>query len=93
VGRLTERKGLVPFIEQCLAQIAREFPEVDLLIAGDEPKDAVFHKTGYAGRSAPAWRNSLSGIAFAYWLGFRQNPGESLSALRSPVVSAHSCPG
>jgi phosphatidyl-myo-inositol dimannoside synthase len=50
VGRLTERKGLVPFIEQCFAQIAREFPDVDLLIAGDEPKDAVFHKTGYAGK-------------------------------------------
>ena len=49
VGRLTKRKGLVPFIEHCFAQIAHAFPDVDLLIAGDEPKDAVFHKTGYAG--------------------------------------------
>ncbi len=47
VGRLTERKGLIQFIENSFVHFAKEFPDVDFVIVGDEPKEAMYHKTGY----------------------------------------------
>lgn len=47
VGRLTERKGLIQFIENSFVHIAKEFPDVDFVIVGDEPKEAMYHKIGY----------------------------------------------
>lgn len=41
VGRLTERKGLVEFIGQCMPEIVVAFPEVLLVIIGGEAKDAI----------------------------------------------------
>lgn len=47
VGRLTERKGLVPFIQNCFVAIARELRDLKLIIVGSDPKDAMAHQTGY----------------------------------------------
>jgi len=47
VGRLTERKGLVEFIQNVFATISKSHPDVDLVIVGSEPSEAVFHKVGY----------------------------------------------
>jgi phosphatidylinositol alpha-1,6-mannosyltransferase len=47
VGRLTGRKGLIEFIENCFVDIAAQFPDLELVIAGGEPKEAVYHKVGY----------------------------------------------
>lgn len=47
VGRLTERKGLIQFIENSFIHIANKFPDVDFVIIGDEPKEAMYHKIGY----------------------------------------------
>lgn len=41
VGRLTPRKGLLEFIEQCLPLIIKQRPDVLLLVIGDDPKDAA----------------------------------------------------
>ena len=47
VGRLTERKGLLQFIENSLPLIRSEVPDVCLVIVGDVPVDslAVRHQT------------------------------------------------
>lgn len=37
VGRLTQRKGIVEFLEHCLPGIIQTYPEVCLLIIGDAP--------------------------------------------------------
>jgi len=47
VGRLTSRKGLIPFVENCFLYISKQFPDVDFLITGSEPKEAMYHKCGY----------------------------------------------
>jgi phosphatidyl-myo-inositol dimannoside synthase len=47
VGRLTERKGLVPFIRNCYVHIAEEVKDLALIIVGSDPKDAMAHQTGY----------------------------------------------
>jgi len=47
VGRLTERKGLIEFIENSFLHIAKQFSHVDFVIIGDEPREAMYHKTGY----------------------------------------------
>lgn len=47
VGRLTERKGLVPFIRNCYVEIAGEVEDLALIIVGSDPKDAMAHQTGY----------------------------------------------
>ncbi|WP_440258451.1 glycosyltransferase family 4 protein [Dyella sp.] len=41
VGRLSTRKGLREFVENSLPRIASVFPEVLLIVVGDEPKDAL----------------------------------------------------
>lgn len=41
VGRLTERKGLPEFIRYCLPKIASEFPDILLIIIGNEATDAL----------------------------------------------------
>jgi len=50
VGRLTERKGLVPFIEKCFLKIKDECDDLVLVIVGEEPKNAIYHKLGYKQR-------------------------------------------
>jgi len=44
VGRLTERKGLLEFIENCLPQIVKEIPNTILLIVGDTASNALNNK-------------------------------------------------
>jgi phosphatidylinositol alpha-1,6-mannosyltransferase len=44
-GRLTARKGLVEFIERCMPEIVRAFPESRMLIIGDAPADALGKST------------------------------------------------
>ncbi len=44
VGRLTERKGLVEFIGNCLPDLASQFPNVLLVIIGNEATDALNQK-------------------------------------------------
>lgn len=44
VGRLTERKGLLEFIENCLPQIVKEMPNTILLIVGDTANNALNNK-------------------------------------------------
>lgn len=41
VGRLTARKGLIPFIREVLPQVVAQCPEVCIVIVGDVPKDAL----------------------------------------------------
>ncbi len=41
VGRLTTRKGLVPFVREVLPLIAAKQPDVLLAIVGEAPKDAL----------------------------------------------------
>jgi phosphatidylinositol alpha-1,6-mannosyltransferase len=41
VGRLSTRKGLREFVERALPRIAAVYPDVLLLVVGDEPKDAL----------------------------------------------------
>ncbi len=47
VGRLVPRKGLVAFIERSFRHIAEEYDDVDFLIAGEEPDEAMYHRAGY----------------------------------------------
>ncbi|MDO3382830.1 glycosyltransferase family 4 protein [Gilvimarinus algae] len=44
VGRLTTRKGLKEFVAKSLADIAREFPTVKLLIVGETPQNSLYAK-------------------------------------------------
>lgn len=44
VGRLTERKGLLEFIEKCLPQIIQEVPETVLVVIGDTASNALNNK-------------------------------------------------
>lgn len=46
VGRLTQRKGLAPFIRHALPAIVRAQPSTLLVIIGEEPKDALKHSGG-----------------------------------------------
>lgn len=41
VGRITERKGLLPFIQNAFPQIRENFPSVKLVIIGSEPVHAL----------------------------------------------------
>lgn len=41
VGRLTTRKGLIPFVREVLPVLAAQRPDTCLLIVGDAPKDAL----------------------------------------------------
>jgi phosphatidyl-myo-inositol dimannoside synthase len=41
VGRLTERKGLRDFLKYCMPQIREQFPDVLLLVVGDEAPAAL----------------------------------------------------
>lgn len=41
VGRLTERKGLIEFVRLALPRIVQEFPEVQLVVIGEEPRQAL----------------------------------------------------
>jgi len=50
VGRLTERKGLIPFIQNCFVKISKEFEDLIFIIVGSDPKDAMAHQTGYKKR-------------------------------------------
>ncbi len=46
VGRLTQRKGLVEFIAKALPAVAARYPDVLLVIIGDEASDALHARTG-----------------------------------------------
>jgi len=50
VGRLTERKGLIPFIQNCFVKIAEELEDVQFVVVGSDPKDAMAHQSGYRKR-------------------------------------------
>lgn len=41
VGRITERKGLAPFVEHCLPDIIESVPNAILVVIGDEPRQAL----------------------------------------------------
>lgn len=41
VGRLTARKGLVEFIEQCMPSIVKTFPSTCLVVIGEVPVEAL----------------------------------------------------
>lgn len=45
VGRLTERKGLVPFVSVALPLLVERIPEVLFVVVGSEASDAL-HRTG-----------------------------------------------
>jgi len=63
VGRMIERKGLAPFIENAWPRIVDAVPQALLLVVGDSPDDAVLRDTdgGEAIRAAVerAPRNSI----------------------------------
>ena len=41
VGRLTRRKGLHPFVRNVMPQLVKTFPEIVLVIVGDDPDQAL----------------------------------------------------
>jgi phosphatidylinositol alpha-1,6-mannosyltransferase len=41
VGRITERKGLAPFVEHCLPDILHSVPDAVLVVIGEEPRQAL----------------------------------------------------
>ena len=41
VGRITERKGLAPFVEHSLPDIVRSLPDAVLVVIGEEPRQAL----------------------------------------------------
>jgi phosphatidylinositol alpha-1,6-mannosyltransferase len=45
VGRLADRKGVKEFIRYCLPEIVRELPNACFVIAGDEARDSLTHRT------------------------------------------------
>lgn len=45
-GRLTERKGLEPFIRQSLPEIVRHYPGTSLVVIGGEASQALQHRPG-----------------------------------------------
>lgn len=45
-GRLTERKGLEPFIRQSLPEIVRRIPDALLVVIGGEASQALQHRPG-----------------------------------------------
>ncbi len=46
VGRLTKRKGILPFVRECFPRILESIPECVLLIVGEDPTEALVHKEG-----------------------------------------------
>lgn len=46
VGRLTQRKGLVEFVTKALPAIAAYYPDVLLVVIGDEASDALHARVG-----------------------------------------------
>ncbi len=44
VGRLTRRKGVKEFLENCLPSILKEVPDTCYLVVGENPKDALIHQ-------------------------------------------------
>lgn len=46
VGRLTQRKGLVEFVTKALPAITLDYPEVLLVVIGDEAADALHARAG-----------------------------------------------
>ncbi len=43
-GRLTWRKGIVPFVEQALPPLVAEYPEIVLVVAGGDASDSLVHR-------------------------------------------------
>lgn len=46
VGRLTRRKGLVEFVENCMPAIVSRYPDVALVVIGGEPSNALAGNRG-----------------------------------------------
>ncbi len=46
VGRLTQRKGLVEFVTKALPTVAARYPDVLLVVIGDEASDALHARAG-----------------------------------------------
>jgi phosphatidylinositol alpha-1,6-mannosyltransferase len=45
-GRLTERKGVLPFLRRSFVDILRQVPDCMFVVVGDDPVDALAHSTG-----------------------------------------------
>lgn len=45
VGRIIRRKGLLEFIEQCMPELIRTFPDLILIVIGAEPRQAINRET------------------------------------------------
>lgn len=46
VGRLTKRKGIAEFLENCFRVAVEKKKDLVFIIAGDEPKEALVHRAG-----------------------------------------------
>lgn len=46
VGRLTERKGLVPFVREVMPRLVRVHPDLELVVVGQDAVDAVAASKG-----------------------------------------------
>ena len=46
VGRLTKRKGILPFVRECFPKILESIPECVLLVVGEDPTEALVYKEG-----------------------------------------------
>lgn len=46
VGRLIPRKGIRPFVEHALPELARRFPDILLVIIGEDARESLIHRGG-----------------------------------------------
>jgi phosphatidyl-myo-inositol dimannoside synthase len=60
-GRLTERKGLAPFIRNALPGIVRRIPQVMLIVIGEEASQALKHQAGVVQQIENAVRDTGMG--------------------------------
>jgi phosphatidyl-myo-inositol dimannoside synthase len=60
VGRITERKGLAPFIRNVMPEIIRIFPDIYFAIIGDEASMALKHQKGVISQVQSAIRSIMA---------------------------------
>jgi phosphatidylinositol alpha-1,6-mannosyltransferase len=58
VGRITVRKGLLPFVREVLPQVIQTVPNARLVVIGSEPDAALLSDKGILGRIKDSLRNS-----------------------------------
>lgn len=78
VGRITERKGLAPFVEDILTGVLDSVPDARLVVIGAEPRQALLQGNSLMGRIQQSLEeNSRSGSVL--FLGAREHDDSEIS--------------